>query len=85
MVVKSRCYNYWLGWLLTTVRSGGGVAFHGRLLIWTLDYGGGRPGVYVGCVEVTSLILYHPLVLSDGGVRVPQLGAERLDLSLCGW
>jgi hypothetical protein len=26
--------------------------------------------------------LYHPLVPSDGGIRVRQLGAERLDISL---
>jgi hypothetical protein len=31
---------------------------------------------------VASLALYHPLVPLDGGVRVPQLGAERFDLSL---
>jgi hypothetical protein len=47
-----------------------------------LDRGGGRPRVYVRCVEVTGPTLYHPLVPSDGGIRVPQLGAERLDLSL---
>jgi hypothetical protein len=41
------------------------------------------PFVCVRYVEVAGLTLYHPLVLSDGGVRVPQLGAERLDLSLC--
>jgi hypothetical protein len=29
------------------------------------------------------MALYHPLVPLDGGVRVPQLGVERLDLSLC--
>jgi hypothetical protein len=60
------------------------VAVHGRLLVRTLDCGGGRPGVCVRCVEVASLTLYHPLVSSGGGVRVPQLGAERLDLALSG-
>jgi hypothetical protein len=33
-------------------------------------------------VEVTDMALYHPLVPSDGGIRVPQLGMERLNLSL---
>jgi hypothetical protein len=28
------------------------------------------------------MALYYPLVPLDGGVRVPQLGVERLDLSL---
>jgi hypothetical protein len=49
-----------------------------------MDCGGGRLGVCVGCVEVAALTLYHPLVPSDGGIRVPQLGAERLDLALSG-
>jgi hypothetical protein len=38
----------------------------------------------LGCVEVAGLALYHPLVPSDGGVRVSHLGKERLDLSLSG-
>jgi hypothetical protein len=67
-----------------TARSGGGVVVHWRLLVGTLDCGGGRPGVCVGSIEVAGLTLYHPLVPSDGGVRVPQLGVERLDLMLSG-
>jgi hypothetical protein len=58
------------------------VATHWRLLILTLDCGGGRPGVLVKCIDVASLTLYHPQVPSDGGVRVLKLGAERLDLLL---
>jgi hypothetical protein len=38
------------------------VAVNWRLLGGTLDHGGGRPGVCVGCIEVTGLALYHPLV-----------------------
>jgi hypothetical protein len=49
-----------------------------------VDHGSGRLGVHVRCIEVASLTLYHPMVPSDGGIRVPQLGAERLDLSLNG-
>jgi hypothetical protein len=60
------------------------VTVNWRLLGCTLDHGGGRPGVRVRCVEVTGLALCHPLVPSDGGVQVSQLGAERLDLSLSG-
>jgi hypothetical protein len=37
------------------------VDVHWRLLSWTLDHGGGRPGVHVECEEVTVLTLYHPL------------------------
>jgi hypothetical protein len=62
--------------------SGGGVTVHDRLLVRALDYGGGRPGVHVRCVEVTGLNLYHPLVPSDGGVSVLQPSVERLDHSL---
>jgi hypothetical protein len=58
------------------------VAAHWRLLIQTLDYEGGRQRVRVRCIEVTGLILYHPMVPSDDGVRVPQWVVERLDLSL---
>jgi hypothetical protein len=60
------------------------VAINWRLLGWTLDCGGGRPGVCDRCIEVACLALYHPLIPSDGGVQVPQLGAERLNLSLSG-
>jgi hypothetical protein len=58
------------------------VTVHDRLLVRALDYGGGRPGVHVRCVEVTGLNLYHPLVPSDGGVSVLQPSVERLDHSL---
>jgi hypothetical protein len=58
------------------------VTVHGRLLVGALDCRGGGLGVHVKCVEVASLILYHPLVPSDGGVVVLQSGPERLDLSL---
>jgi hypothetical protein len=47
-----------------------------------MDHEGGRPSVCVRCVEEPSLALYHPLAPSDGGIRVLQLGAERLYLSL---
>jgi hypothetical protein len=53
-----------------------------QLLVRALDYGGGGPDVRVGCIEVAGQTLYHPLVASDGGVGVLQLGAERLDVSL---
>jgi hypothetical protein len=33
---------------------------------------------------VTSLIMYHPHVASDGDVHVPQLDAESLNLALSG-
>jgi hypothetical protein len=58
------------------------VTVHCGLLIQTLDCGGGRPGVHVRCIEIASLTRYHYLVPPDGGVRVPQLGVDRLDLSL---
>jgi hypothetical protein len=34
----------------------------------------------VARIEVIALTLYHPLVPSDGGIQVPQLDEERLDL-----
>jgi hypothetical protein len=57
-----------LGWLLLSTGSGEGVTVHYRLLARTLDHGGGRPGVYIGCVEAAGLTIYHPHVASDGGV-----------------
>jgi hypothetical protein len=60
------------------------VTVHCGLLAETLDRGGGRPGVCVGCIEVTGLTIYHPHVASDGGVGVPQLDAESLNLTLSG-
>jgi hypothetical protein len=60
------------------------VAAHCRLLVRTLDRGGGCPGVCVGRVEVTGLTLYHPHVASDGGVCFSQLSAKSLDLVLSG-
>jgi hypothetical protein len=75
-------YYYYSGWLLASAGSCEGVTVHGRLLAWTLDCGGGGPGVCVGCVEATGLTIYHPLVPSDGGVSVLQPDMERLDLSL---
>jgi hypothetical protein len=47
-----------------------------------MDHGGGRPGVRVRRIEVAGLTICHPLVPSDGGIQVPQLCVERLDLSL---
>jgi hypothetical protein len=38
----------------------------------------------VGRIEVTGLTIYHPHVASDGGVGVPQLDAESLNLVLRG-
>jgi hypothetical protein len=55
-----------------SVGSGGGVTIHRRLLLQTLDCGGGGLGVHVGCIEVAGLTIYHPLVPSDGGVGVLQ-------------
>jgi hypothetical protein len=60
------------------------VAAHCELLAWTLDRGGGCPGVCVGRVDVTGLTLHHPHVASDGGVHVSQLSAKSLDLVLSG-
>jgi hypothetical protein len=60
------------------------VAAHCGLLAQTLDRGGGCLGVCVGCLEVTSLIIYHPPVASDGGIYVSQLGAKSLNLVLSG-
>jgi hypothetical protein len=65
-------YYHYSGWLLASVGSSGGVIVHGRLLIRTLDCGGGGLGVCVGCIEVAGLTIYHPLIPSDGGVSVPQ-------------
>jgi hypothetical protein len=67
-----------------TAGSEGVVAAHCRLLAQTLNSGGGCPGVCVGRIEVTGLTLYHPHVASDGGVCVPQLDVESLDLMLSG-
>jgi hypothetical protein len=59
-----------------------GAAAHCGLLARTLHRGGGCPFVYVGRVEVTGLILYHPAVASDGGVCVLQRSMKSLNLVL---
>jgi hypothetical protein len=60
------------------------VVAHCGLLARTLDRGGGCPGVYVRCVEVAGLTLYHPHVAANGGVRLSQLGVKSLNLALSG-
>jgi hypothetical protein len=58
------------------------VAAHWRLLVYALHCREDQPGVHVGCVEVAGLTLYHSLVLSEGGIRVPQLVLVRMYLLL---
>jgi hypothetical protein len=63
--------------------SRGGVATHWWLFIRTLSCRGGRLDVHARCVDIIGLILYHPLVPSDGRIPVPEQVVERQDLQMC--